>query len=487
MLIQEWVKYARRAGGWIAAVWQRFVRKSEVPDAYARFLTVEARHTHAWMAYARFAVIGIFLFFGALSIGDYDSVDEAVFDIGSTLAFAPAGLIQLWFSRFEQPNRWLKYVVLTIDVAMLAFLAMTVPPYMVTSDFAGTIEETIRAYREQDMQILYILFAWVLISQSVRLVLYFGALLWLAWLTQFVFVLTLPDAFTIELLPDILEGAPMSVIERHPRYIDPDIAGQNMGLILILVLSFTVVIRRSRRLTARLFKAEQSRSALSRYFSPDIIDRVITERQSGQCSSRRDTVILFADLVEFTREAEALPPQEVFELLREFHGVVESEVFAHKGTLEKYIGDAVLATFGGIEGSDDDACRALSCAMALQDAMSTLNRRRIERGARPLELAIGLHFGPTVSGIIGEGRNMAFVVTGASVAVANRVQAEARRLGADIVLSDSFAARCRREGECEARMQGFDLEPACRLKGLTQPVSLWYRARATERRQLAVC
>ena len=82
---------------------------------------------------------------------------------------------------------------------------------------------------------------------------------------------------------------------------------------------------------------------------------------------------------------------------------------------------------------------------------------------------------------------MAFVVTGASVAVANRVQAEARRLEADIVLSDSFAARCRQEGECEARMQGFDLEPACRLKGLTQPVSLWYRTREPNAKRLAVC
>lgn len=485
--MRTWVHRLREGSGRLADGLRGCARWFTMPRAYARFLESEERNTQAWMAYARFALVGIFLFFGLLAIGGMDSREEVIWDLGTTLAFVPAGLVQLWVSRFNRPNRWLKYVIITLDVAMLAYLATTVPPYAEIGGLAEAVEESIRAYRDQDLQILYIFYSWVLISQSARFVTYFGLLLWLAWLGQMVSVLILPDVFTVDNLPEILQGAPQSVIERHPRYVDPDIAVQNMGLVFVLTLSFIVVIRRTRSLTSRLFRAEQSRSALSRYFSPDVVDRVISDGESTACSNRRDTVILFADLVDFTREAEALPPHEVFELLREFHGVVESQVFSHNGTLEKYIGDAVLATFGGLEGHDDDACRALSCALALQDAMAALNARRLQRGARPLELAIGLHYGPTVSGIIGEGRNMAFVVTGAAVAIANRVQSEARRLNADLVLSDSFAARCRSEGECASRMRGFDLEPACRLKGLTQPVSLWYRPRIRGVDDRAVC
>lgn len=481
------VKTLRGALDRLAEALRSCARWFTIPRAYARFLDSEERHTQAWMAYARFALVGIFLFFTLVSVGEMDSRDEFFWDVGTTLAFVPAGLIQLWIARFNRPNRWVKYVIITTDVIMLSYLATTIPPYAEIGGLAGTVEESIRAYRDQDMQILYIFYAWVLVSQSARFVTYFGFLLWMAWLGQMISVLVLPDVFTVDNLPEILQGAPQSVIERHPRYVDPDIAVQNMGLVFVLTLSFIVVIRRTRSLTSRLFKAEQSRSALSRYFSPDVVDRVISDGDTGACSNRRDTVILFADLVDFTREAEALPPHEVFELLREFHGEVEKRVFSHNGTLEKYIGDAVLATFGGLEGNADDACRALSCALSLQEAMADLNARRIARGARPLELAIGLHYGPTVSGIIGEGRNMAFVVTGAAVAIANRVQSEARRLNADLVLSDSFAARCRAEGDCEVRMRGFDLEPACRLKGLTQPVSLWYRRRLRSVDDRAVC
>ena len=74
-----------------------------------------------------------------------------------------------------------------------------------------------------------------------------------------------------------------------------------------------------------------------------------------------------------------------------------------------------------------------------------------------------------------------------TVALANRVQAEARRLRADIVISDAFAARCRTETGCEERMAGFEKEAACQLKGFSQPISLWYRPRLRSVDNRAVC
>jgi adenylate cyclase len=475
--MQTWERRMRAVGRTMLATTNQLLGRFRVPHELSMFLEDEERRSHVWMAYARFALVGIFLILALLGAEGYESWEQASYDITTIVMFLPAAFVQLFAARFERPNAWLKYVIITVDVIMLGYLAATPAPYSVEPGSIAAVEEVIRIYRGQEMQVLFIFYSWVLISLSARFVAYFGFLLWLAWIGQLIGVLIQPDVFTMNELPEILRGAARSVIERHPRYVDPDIAAQNMGFIFVLTLGFIVVIRRTRSLTRRLFKSERSRSSLSRYFSPDTVQRILDARQSGVHSERRDTVILFADLVGFTSEAETLPPDQVFELLREFHGVVEDQVFSHKGTMEKYIGDAVLATFGGLDGGPDDATRALGCAIALRRAMSKLNRKRRARGSHALTLAIGLHYGPTVSGVIGEGRNMAFLVTGAAVAIANRVQAEARRLDADIVLSDAFAARCKNEVGCEDRMKDFQLEPACRLKGLSQPVSLWYRPR----------
>ena len=477
MLMQAMERKFRKACEQGLALLDHILAWFRVPHELERFLKSEERQTHVWMAYARFALVGIFLFFALMQWNNYDSWDHAIYRIGMPLIFLPAAMVQLLASRFDRPNGWLKYVIISIDVLMLGYLTATPLPYMVEAGSPEAIEEMIRIYRGQEMQSLYILYSWVLISQSARFVAYFGVLLWVAWITHLYGILQLPDVFTMNEVPEFLQGATQSVIERHPRFVDSDIAGQNMSIVFILTVGFIVVIRRTRSLTARLFRSEQSRTALSRYFSPDIVDRVLGSKHSGLQSDRRDTVILFADLIDFTHVAEDLPPDEVFELLREFHGVIESDVFSHNGTMEKYIGDAVLATFGGLDGSADDAGRALSCALSLQTAMGKLNKARQKRGARPLDLAIGLHYGPTVSGVIGEGRNMAFVVTGASVAIANRVQAEARKLKADIVLSDAFFDRCQSERGGKARLKKFKSAPARKLKGLSQPVSLWSRPR----------
>lgn len=485
--MEAWVQTMRRTGGIIARAMDRLVGLFKVPEALADFLIAEDRRTQVWMAYARFAVVGVFLLFTLLSWPDFNTPEELAYDLWTTLIFVPAGVIQLLAARSKRSHRWLKYVVITADVWMLTALVTTVPSFQAEPGSVQATEAMIRTYRNQDLFLIYILYAWVLISQSARFVAYFGLLVWIAWIAHLIGVLIQPGVFTMDNPPEMLQGAARAVIERDTRYVDPDIAGSHLSITFVLTLGFIVVIRRTRNLTARLFRSEQSRTALSRYFSPDVVERVLTVRDAGLLGNRRDTVILFADLVDFTRQAEALPPDQVFELLREFHGVMESQVFAHSGTLEKYIGDAVLATFGGLEGGGDDAARAMACAVDLQDAMGKLNRRRVERGAPPLELAIGLHYGPTVSGVIGEGRNMAFVVTGASVAIANRVQAEARRLNADIVISEDFARRCRSEGNCEPRMADFELEASCRLKGLSQPLSLWYRPRMRAVESAANC
>src|SRR4030095_3854894 len=133
------------------------------------------------------------------------------------------------------------------------------------------------------------------------------------------------------------------------------------------------------------------------------------ERDEPLGRVRRQAVgVLFADLVGFTTMAEEMTPEEFRALLRDFHGRMEEEVFRHGGCLEKFIGDALLATFGVPDTGRRDATHALACARGMLAALTAWNLEREAAGLRPLQIGLGLHYGPGVAGDLGRRRNMGF-------------------------------------------------------------------------------
>jgi len=117
---------------------------------------------------------------------------------------------------------------------------------------------------------------------------------------------------------------------------------------------------------------------------------------------RQPVAVLFADIRGFTRLSESLGTEATIELLTEFHERFTRIVFEHGGTLEKYIGDAVMATFGTPSRGVDDAGRALQCAWHLADETHHWSREREIRGRAPVSLGIGVHYGEAGLGSIGD-------------------------------------------------------------------------------------
>lgn len=127
---------------------------------------------------------------------------------------------------------------------------------------------------------------------------------------------------------------------------------------------------------------------------------------------------MFVDLRSFTRFSEEASPEEVAKLLSEYRELVVEAVFAHGGMIDKFIGDGVMAAFGQPHKADDDAARALQCALQLRGALAEWKTQRSRRGDKVLDAGIGLHMGTVMGGILESGSHDEFTLFGDAVNVA---------------------------------------------------------------------
>jgi adenylate cyclase len=220
-------------------------------------------------------------------------------------------------------------------------------------------------------------------------------------------------------------------------------------------------------------QAERARGNLARYFSPRVVD-VLAARDEPLGRVRRQPVgVLFADLVGFTTLAEEMTPEEVMALLRAFHGRMEEEVFRHAGCLEKFIGDALLATFGVPDPGPRDATDALACAHGMLASLEAWNAERAAAGLAPMRMGIGLHHGPVVAGDIGTRRSMAFATVGDTTNVTSRLQSLTRDLGVCIVASAALVAAVEREQADPTLLRRLSPRGPQALRGRDAAIDVW--------------
>jgi adenylate cyclase len=167
---------------------------------------------------------------------------------------------------------------------------------------------------------------------------------------------------------------------------------------------------------------EKKRSNLSRFLSPAIVEQIMEEGSKLELGgSKRVVTTLFCDIRGFTPIAERMPPHEMVELLNEHFSAMTELVFNYKGTLDKYIGDELMAVFGAPIAAEDDPLRAARAAVAIQAKNVELNTVRFEEGRPRLELGIGINTGEVIAGYIGSPMRMEFTVVGDHVNTARRL------------------------------------------------------------------
>lgn len=183
------------------------------------------------------------------------------------------------------------------------------------------------------------------------------------------------------------------------------------------------------------------RGAFAQYVSKSLVERILADPKAARLGGeRRELTVLFSDIRGFSRIAESLPPERLADFLNEYLTPMTEIVLERDGTLDKYIGDAVMAIWNAPVEIPDHPTRACAAALAMQDALGPLNARWRARGLPAVQIGIGLNSGPMSVGNMGSESRFDYTVLGDAVNLAARLEALTKEYGVDILVGEDTAA-----------------------------------------------
>jgi adenylate cyclase len=207
------------------------------------------------------------------------------------------------------------------------------------------------------------------------------------------------------------------------------------------------------------------RDALGRYVSPEIATRV-ERNPASLAGERRQVSILFSDLRGFTTLSERMAPEQMAARLTEYFDAMTSTIFARRGMVNDFIGDAILAVFGAPLDDPEHARHAIESALAMGEMLAALNQRWQAEGLPPLRMGLGIHTGEVFAGNVGRAGKVKYAVVGDTVNLASRVEGLNKELGTTMLVT-----------EAAYRAAGLDLEVndrgAISVKGREEPVRVY--------------
>ena len=216
---------------------------------------------------------------------------------------------------------------------------------------------------------------------------------------------------------------------------------EDLDLLTALANFAAVAIERA-QLAEKIVQERQIRSKMERYHSPAVIDEIVKGVISADETEIRnaDVSILFADISGFTSVSESKKPEEVAQFLANFFSAAVDAIFAYGGTLDKFIGDAVMAFFGAPIPQDDHADRAIMAGLMMMERIALWNQERESQGLPVVKIRVGINSGPAVVGNVGTEKRVDYTVLGSSVNIASRLESGVAKPG-QLVISQNTLDR----------------------------------------------
>ena len=389
-------------------------------------------------------------------------------------ALLAAFILLVWFP-YKHHQRggsgsWYQYAYPLGDMVLLTFMLLFPNPLSDQLTYPAPV-----ALRFGNEIYFFILIASTVFYYSPRVVLWGGFSAALAWSAGTLWIANLPGTvfFSGGRFRDLATAEEQLAYYFQANLVNLQLLVTQCIVFMLVAAVLAVAVWRTKALVLTHAQAERARSNLARHFSPNMVDELANMDEPLGAGRSQQVGVLFADVVGFTGFAETKEPNEVLNILREVHSLMAEQVFAHGGTIDKYLGDGIMATFGTPYKGEHDAANALACARGILEDAAKWNETRTKRGEPPLHIGVGVHYGLVVLGDIGDERRLEFAVIGDTVNVASRAERLTRELHVDLVASDDLVRTVRNDGESAALCEGLDEAPPQAIRGREESVPVW--------------
>lgn len=238
---------------------------------------------------------------------------------------------------------------------------------------------------------------------------------------------------------------------------------------LTLIFITYVVVTATEFIIAEIAR-HKTKAMFSRYVSSEVVEELMTNPDNVALGGKKQVVtIMFCDIRGFTAYSENKDPQDVIKRLNEYLSAMTDSIFHHGGTLDKYLGDGLMAFFGAPVYYEDHIERAIRTAIEIQEKVEKLNQKWADLGAVPFKVAVGINTGPAVVGNVGSPERMDYTLIGEDVNLASRVEALSKLFSTLIVISER-SVELLTEGEVKNSLYLLGEEL---VKGFTRPIGCY--------------
>lgn len=226
----------------------------------------------------------------------------------------------------------------------------------------------------------------------------------------------------------------------------------------VLANSFNFMVRGLR-------ERERIRNTFARYVSDQVAERILKEEDDlGLTGELKRVTVMFLDIRGFTSLSEMLRPREVVALLNDYFGIVIDVIFQYEGTINKFIGDSIMAIYGAPQAIDFPEMRGVMTAVEIQRKVGEFNWKRMQEGKPVANFGIGVHSGEAIAGNIGSARRMEYTVIGRDVNLAQRIEATTRE--GQVLISETTFEKTKDWVDVQSKEPVF-------MKGILEPIPLY--------------